>query len=1026
MFVHRLKLRAPELSLKWIDRPALEGRVGAAGVVAIVAGPGYGKTVLAARTYHAHRSAKLWYGLDRADADLAVFAAHLYAAVRSLGEPDPAKDAAWRTGSAREVGRAFAELIADHAPLVVFDDVHALENSVSATVLAEFVERSLRAGAKFVFTGRALPRELHATAARLGFTTVGASDLAFDEQDALRFFPALPAGSSPAREGLIRRAEGWPAGLMLIANAPASRSGAAAERGDDETRAMLFGYLAAEALANLSERERDFLLDTAILDELHVRICDAVSGSDDAAEILTSLTRRGLFIVRRAEDAFTAHQLFRDFLREELVRARSRANVAELHRRAAYALRAEGDRVAEIAHLLDAGDVEAAAAGLESAAFGLLASGQLSPVGALLARLPPARVERSATLLSALGRVEQLRGDWDRALATLRRAIDLARDCGEVDTRAEAVRVASTILASRGEFETLRGLLDETLALEGLSDAGRTALAMTLGAVLLEDGDFGAALETFDAIMPSLVARGDLGLQGMVLHNTGCAHARRGEPFAAISMYDRALRVKRSAGQRVSTLLTLGNKIFMLRLIGDLDEAERLTQLMLDESYDIGNAAMIANAHENQGALLLLRGRPVEALAAFNAGRAASDPADVMFLPDIMHGIALASVATSEFDAADRIARDVAATHAAERRPQARAAVLHTRATCAARSHAPARAFTFLREALACVDGGADAVASAGVRIDAAALLLDVAAELESTAAGEARALAERAAREAFALVHERDYRFLLRTKAAACRTLQAHVARHDGPEAASPAEPMRFELLGGFRTFVAGRPLAADVWKRRRARDVAAYLISARGRPVPRARLIDTFWPDADADSAAETLRVTISAIRKALGNVVKFEANAYRFDPPPGTTVDVAAFEASLERARDAQSAGNGEAARAAYLAAMELYGGEFLDGLDEGDWQWRERERLRAGAAEALRWLAQDRAADRALRRLALDRLLEIAPYDIEAVRARLDALVEEGRPGDAEREYAAWRRRYRGVVGADPPVVWSASA
>jgi ATP/maltotriose-dependent transcriptional regulator MalT len=95
MFVHRLKLRAPELSSKWIDRPALEARVEAASVVAIVAGPGYGKTVPAARSYHAHRPTRLWYSLDRADADLAVFAAHLHAAVRSLGEPDPARDAAW-------------------------------------------------------------------------------------------------------------------------------------------------------------------------------------------------------------------------------------------------------------------------------------------------------------------------------------------------------------------------------------------------------------------------------------------------------------------------------------------------------------------------------------------------------------------------------------------------------------------------------------------------------------------------------------------------------------------------------------------------------------------------------------------------------------------------------------------------------------------------------------------------------------------------------------------------------------------
>ncbi|MBD5636104.1 MAG: winged helix-turn-helix domain-containing protein, partial [Candidatus Eremiobacteraeota bacterium] len=987
-------------------RPAAQRRVDEANVVAIVAGPGYGKTVLAARAYHAFAGPKLWFGLDRGDADFAVFAAHLHTAIASLGSADAAPDASWRTGSARETGSRFAEMLAEHAALVVFDDVHSLEGSASASVLAEFIERSSRAGSKFLLTGRALPLELHAVAGRLQMVTLGASDLAFSDDEVREYF----AGNA-ARVDLLRRAEGWPAGLALIANAPASRAGAPPGSSDDETRATLFGYLAAEALDNLSERERAFLLDTAILDELQLDVCDAVSGGDDAAEILPSLARRGLFIVRRTEDAFTAHQLFREFLRDRLPRTRPRAVVSDLHRRAARALAALGDHVAEIAHLVEASDLEAAAVRLEAVAFGLLASGQLSRVEALLARLPAVRIDASPTLLTARGRGEQLRGDWDRALASLRRAIASARDANEPDTMAEAVRVASTILASRGEFENLESLLEETLARDDLSEASRTALAMTLGATLLDTGRFDEALEAFDAIMPALVARGDLALQGMVLHNTGCALARRGEPYAALAMYDRALRVKRSAGQRVSTLMTLGNKIFTLRIVGDLDEAERLVRLMLDESYDIGNAAMMAHARENEGALYLLRGSPVEALGAFRAGQAASDPADVFFLPEIMHGLAQALAATGQFAEADAICRNVAEGHRAVDRQQPLAAVLVTRATCAAGLGEPARAFELVREALAVADAGADAVASAAVRIDAGETLLAIAPRLQTPVAKEAWALAAQAAGAAFGLVHEHDYRFLMRTKAKAYEALRAHLARQDGATEPAPAPGLRVELLGGLRVFIDGRPLPADAWKRRRARDLFAYLVSARGRAVPRARLLDLFWPDTDADSAAETLRVTISAIRKAVGDVVKFEANAYRFVPPPGTTIDVVLFEERLERAREARSAGDEATARMAYGEAIALYVGEFLDGYDDGDGQWRERERSSADAVEALRWLASDAAADRTLRRNALDRLLEIAPYDIEAVRTRLEALADEGRTSDAEREYDAWRRRYR---------------
>jgi len=1036
MFIHRLKLRAPQLSSKWIDRPNLERRIAAANVAAIIAGPGYGKTVLAARAYHARSDPKLWYGLDAGDADIAVCAAHLASGLAGIGGAS-LPEGVWRSGTAAEAGRRFAETLGEVPGTIVFDDVHVLGGSATLAFLVEFVERASRAGWTFVLTGRTLPIELHALASRVGLVTVGASELAFSDDDARRLFAPDDARTLATRARLIRRAEGWVAGLTLLANG-AQQTGLASTPADDETRTALFGYLAAEALANLSERERDFLLATSVLDELTVVACESIADCDDAAEILPSLARRGIFVVRRTDDAFTVHQLFREFLRDELSRTRPRGFVAELHRRAARALRAEGDSVGEIEHLLAAGEIERAAERLEVAAFGLIANGQLSRVDAMLARVPPGRIDESPVLLTARGRCEQLRGDWDLALASLQRAILEARAANAPDVMAEAVRVSSTILASRGEFDVLQGLLTETLALDGLGEGSRTALEMTLGAVLLERGRFDDALATFDAIMPALTARGDLGLQGMVLHNTGCALARRGDPYAALAIYERAIRVKQSAGQRVSTLLTLGNKIFMLRVIGDYEEAEKLTRAMLDESYETKNAAMIAHAHENEGALLLIRGRPVEALAAFRVGEASSDPGDVMFLPDIVLGQAQALLAMGDAHEADTLARRVAETLRDVGRLQQLAAVLATRAACAAAASELDRALDFAHESIELAPKGADTVAAASTLLDAGAVAIDVAERTDGALAARARALASNAASAAFAIVHEREYRFLSRTKAEAFRKLGAgtrgladvpsptRTVRNPGGDAGAPLA-LRVEMLGGMRVLISGTAVPEGAWKRRRARDLFAYLIRAGAtKPVPRARLIDLFWPDADADSAAESLRVTMSAIRKAVGDVVKFEGHGYRFVAPAGTIVDADLFEGRIEAARDARNAGDESSVRRAYAEAADAYAGDFLDGYDDGDWQWRDRERLRAAAAEALRWIAHDDGSTPAARRRALDRLLEIAPYDVEALRARLSALVDEGRAGDADLEYASWRRRYRIVVGNEAPEIWKVSA
>jgi hypothetical protein len=137
----------------------------------------------------------------------------------------------------------------------------------------------------------------------------------------------------------------------------------------------------------------------------------------------------------------------------------------------------------------------------------------------------------------------------------------------------------------------------------------------------------------------------------------------------------------------------------------------------------------------------------------------------------------------------------------------------------------------------------------------------------------------------------------------------------------------------------------------------------------------------------------------------------------------IDAELFDEHIETARQALSRGATDAARHGFLAAAELYRGDFLEGFEDGGWQWRDRERLHAACLEALRWLALDTEGDGSVRRLAIDRMLELAPFDIAAVKLRLGFLIAEARIGDARRDYEEWKVRYRTAVGTDPPDVWT---
>jgi DNA-binding SARP family transcriptional activator len=316
------------------------------------------------------------------------------------------------------------------------------------------------------------------------------------------------------------------------------------------------------------------------------------------------------------------------------------------------------------------------------------------------------------------------------------------------------------------------------------------------------------------------------------------------------------------------------------------------------------------------------------------------------------------------------------------------------------------------------------------VNLDAAALLVRIVPALTEEERPDVDTLAALAAGTAIGLLHQRDYRFLLRTKAAAFAVLRKPMQRWKIGRGLLPdvarenAAALRVELLGGLRVTIDGSVLPQEAWKRRKARDLFAYLVTMRGRPVPRARLVDLFWPEMEADAAHDSLRVTVSAIRRAVGDVVKSENAAYRFAAPAGTLVDTETFDAWIDTARTAKAEGAIEQARRAYAGAIEIYRGDFMDGFEDGNWQWRDRERLRAAFLEALRWLAHDADGETLARSSAIDRLLETTPFDIDAIRLRLELMAASHQLSEARRTYEDWKARYRAAVGPDPPEVWTA--
>jgi len=167
------------------------------------------------------------------------------------------------------------------------------------------------------------------------------------------------------------------------------------------------------------------------------------------------------------------------------------------------------------------------------------------------------------------------------------------------------------------------------------------------------------------------------------------------------------------------------------------------------------------------------------------------------------------------------------------------------------------------------------------------------------------------------------------------------------------PATPLlAVHFLGTFRVMING--VEVDTSSRRRSRDVLAYLLAHRPRPVPQDVLMDVFWPAAEPEAARNNLHVSLSLARRALtaawpDPVIERRFIGYGIGDRVKVWSDVEHFEASCNVGRNADRAGDRETALRSYEAACQLYEGDFLAEEPYTDWAEAPRDRLRLQAIE-----------------------------------------------------------------------------
>jgi DNA-binding SARP family transcriptional activator len=210
----------------------------------------------------------------------------------------------------------------------------------------------------------------------------------------------------------------------------------------------------------------------------------------------------------------------------------------------------------------------------------------------------------------------------------------------------------------------------------------------------------------------------------------------------------------------------------------------------------------------------------------------------------------------------------------------------------------------------------------------------------------------------------------------------------------------------------------AALTFARQKSLALLIFLAVTR-RAHSRAALATLLWGDLPQERALANLRKTLSELRQRVGDAIAITYHTVALVPDYPTWLDVATFEAAVDR-------GIAAADHVALTAAVTHYRDDFLTGFSvpgaEGfdEWLLLYREDLRDRLIEALQALAALHAArheDRAAIAVA-SRLIALDPWREEGYRQLMQLLARNGERSAAIAQYEACRQVLAVELGVEP--------
>jgi LuxR family transcriptional regulator, maltose regulon positive regulatory protein len=539
-------LSPPNLPYGHVPRPRLIQAIEhpfRARVTLIVAGAGYGKTILATEFAAGLDVQVGWLTLTDADNDEHALIDDLRRALRPclrhgrITPPAGTEDHAL-------LERDLADVAAGNC--LVIDNCEALTNPTCHTVLNEVIA-GLPARCFIVLVGRTTPPiPLGRLRASGMIREIDAARLRFTRAETTAFFTGLPDVQLESDEAqqVHHFTEGWAVGLYLVS--VAARAHAMTLLSDRDRHPLLHQfvdeYVQQELIAPLSEPSRAFLRDTIELPLVSGELCQLALGIDNAPQHIAALASEFPFItpVPGRPHHWTWPRMIRESLLRDAGSAAHRSRITDRQRSVMALLLQQGSLREAADYALIGGDPEWIAAGVRPWCEYLAVRSDFEPLGSLLERLSEATIATHPDFLywKAIGHLGVARHlsvlEWFPPIA------DAWMRSGDPLLRGRALTCRSLIAWLAGRHAEAIATADQALAIlpeDAITE--RMYAATTKGRVLFREGeDERAAIAVWDA--ERLAARLPIDEQWAwrtLAMDRGNAYALRGDLHSAITKY---------------------------------------------------------------------------------------------------------------------------------------------------------------------------------------------------------------------------------------------------------------------------------------------------------------------------------------------------------------------------------------------------------------------------------------------------------------------------------------------------------